>query len=219
MATRPAGDRSADHGHAAKNKGFTLLELMVSVALLAVIITVISGAIRLGYRSVDSGEKNIGRLERFRMSLAIIDAQIQSAFPLTHEKQGVKVPYFKGGRDVLMFASNYSIWDGEKGFVHVTYRLGQNEKGRHVLYASEHTIGRENEKQTRLLEGFDDIYFGYFSRDPETGGPVETDLWTDDRTLPQWISVNLTKDGMKHSLIIPMRTCGAAVTQAPPGVM
>ena len=168
MTIKPAGHNSMAHRHAATNKGFTLLELMVSVALLAVIITVISGAIRLSYRSVDSGEKKIESLERLRMSLIIIDSQIQSAFPLTDEEQGVKVPYFEGERDVLMFASNYSIWDGEKGFVQVTYWVEQNEKGKQVLYARENTIGMENERETKLLEGFDDIYFGYFSRDPET---------------------------------------------------
>ena len=206
--------------HAAANKGFTLLELMVSVALLAVIITIISGAIRLSYRSVGSGEKKIESLERQRMSFVIIDSQVQSAFPLTHEDQGVKVLYFEGERDVLTFASNYSIWDGEKGFVEVTYRIITNERGKQVLYASENTIGVENTRETKLLEGFDEIYFEYFLRDLGTEEPTWTDLWTDDAAMPQRIAVNLTRGGTKHSLIIPVRTGGIGPeTQATPRFM
>lgn len=207
MAIQPISDR-----------GFTLLELTVSMVLLAVIITVISGAIRLGYRSLDSGEKKIESLERFRMSLSIIDSQIQSGFPLTHEDRGIKVLYFEGERGMLTFASNYSIWSGEKGFVQVTYRVVQNEKGKQVLYASENTIGIENERETKLLDGFDEIYFEYFSQGPGTREAIWTDLWADDKALPQRITVNLSRGGTRHSLIIPMRTGGStATTQVPPG--
>ncbi len=208
------------HRHAATNEGFTLLELMVSLALLTVIITVISGAIRLSYRSVDSGERKVESLERQRMSLAIIDSQIQSGFPLTREQQGVKVPYFKGEREVLMFASNYSIWHGEKGFVQVMYRVVQNEKGKQALYASETIIGVENFRETKLLEGFDEIYFAYFLRDPGTQEPTWTGSWRDDAAMPQRIAVNLVRGSTKHSLIIPVRTGGSGtVTQTSPGFM
>ncbi len=209
MAIQTTGDR-----------GFTLLELMVSVVLLAVIVTVISGALRLAHRSADSGATKIEGLERLRMSLAIIDSQIQSGFPLTHEDQGEKVLYFEGERDTLTFASTYSIWDGEKGFVQVTYRAVQNEKGKQVLYASENTIGMEKERETKLLEGFDEISFGYFLRDPVTREATWTDLWTDDKALPQRIAVNLSRGGTKHSLIIPMRTGGSGrTTQIPHNFM
>jgi hypothetical protein len=193
---------------------------MVSVALLAVIITVISGAIRLSYRSVDSGERKVESLERQRTSLAIIDSQIQSAFPLTHEERGVKVPYFKGGRDVLMFASNYSIWDGEKGFVQVTYRVVQNEEGKRALYASETIAGVENFRETKLLEGFDEVYFAYFLKDPGTQEPTWTGSRRDDGAMPQRIAVNLLRGSTRHSLIIPVRTGGStAVTPVKPGFM
>lgn len=220
MNARPACDRSTADGRAAAKKGFTLLELMVSVALLAVIITVISGAVRLSCRSVDLGERKIESLQRQRMSLAIIDAQVQSGFPLPREDHGVKVLDFEGKRDMLRFASNYSIWDGERGFVQVTYRVVQTDKGKRVLYASENTVGVENRKETKLLEGFDEIYFAYFFMDPATHEPTWTDLWTDDRAMPQRIAVNMTRGGTKYSLIIPIRTGGGGtVMQAGPPFM
>lgn len=220
MAARPACDRATADVRLASSKGFTLLELVVSMLLLAVIIAVISGAIRPGCGSVDSGEKTIGRLQRQRMSLVIIDSQIQSGFPLARGEQGAGVIDFKGERGVLAFASNYSIWDGERGFVQVTYRVVRNEKGKQVLYASENTVGAGNARETKLLDGFDEIHFEYFMRDPATQGPMWTDMWTDDRAMPQRVAVHLTRGDTKYSFIIPIRADGGGTaTQAGPRFM
>src|SRR5512136_1554467 len=64
-------------------RGFTLLELMISITLIGIIAVIIAGAMRLGYRSVDAGERKIESLERMRVSLTLIDSQIQSEIPLT----------------------------------------------------------------------------------------------------------------------------------------
>ena len=70
--------------------GFTLLELIISITLVAIIVLIISVAANLGYRSFNSGEKKMNAVERLRSSLTIIDAQIQSGVPLTLEDGGVK---------------------------------------------------------------------------------------------------------------------------------
>ena len=66
-------------------RGFTLLELIISITLLGIIVLVTVGAMRLGSRSVDSGEKRIASLERIKSSLNIIESQIQSEVPLTYD--------------------------------------------------------------------------------------------------------------------------------------
>ncbi len=43
---------------------------------------------RLGYRSLDKGEKKAEALERFRVSLNLMDAQIQSGIPLKQQGTG-----------------------------------------------------------------------------------------------------------------------------------
>lgn len=185
--------------------GFTLLELMISLVLLVIIIVIIVGAMRLGFRSVDAGEKKIESLERIRASFNIMDSQIQSQIPLSYDEEGVRKYYFAGEKASLQFSTNYSIWGGQKGYVIVTYMVSTEGKGKPVLYASENIVGIEGSRETKLLDAFDDIYFEYFYKAPteEAGNWVEQ--WTDSSTIPEKIKVHLVTGEKDLSMIIPVR--------------
>jgi prepilin-type N-terminal cleavage/methylation domain-containing protein len=192
----------------AKNAGFTLLELIISIALFAIIVLIIAGAVNLGYRSFSSGEKKINAVERLRSSLTIIDAQIQSGVPLTLEDDGVKQYYFMGEQDSLKFSTNYSIWGGQRGYVIVTYRVEANDRGKRTLFASEYKVGMESEKETKLLEGFDEITFDYFRQDATEEEGEWINQWVDEEMMPTRIRINLARGSTSQSYIIPVRVGG-----------
>jgi prepilin-type N-terminal cleavage/methylation domain-containing protein len=199
--------------------GFTLLELMISIVILGIIIVIIVGAMRLGFRSVDAGEKKIESLERMRASLDIIESQIQSQIPLTYDEEGVRKYYFSGEKESLQFSTNYSIWGGQKGYVIVTYWVSSKGNEKPVLYASENIVGIEDRREVKLLDAFDNIYFEYFYRDPteEVGNWVEQ--WKDSSAIPEKIKVHLVTGEKDLSMIIPVRI-KMSMTQtslAPPG--
>ena len=101
-----------------KDAGFTLLELTISIMLIGIIVLIIVGAMRLGMRSVEAGERRIDTFERSQSSLNIIDSQIQSFVPLTYvSEDGTNKYYFSGERESMQFSTNYSIWGGERGYV------------------------------------------------------------------------------------------------------
>lgn len=192
-----------------KDYGFTLLELMISLAILGIIIVIIIGALRLGFRSVDSGEKKMNSLERIRASLLIIDSQIQSQIPLTYAEEGETRYYFSGDSKSLNFSTNYSIWGGQKGYVIVTYRVEPDEKGKEILYASESIMGIEGSKETKLLDNFDAIYFEYFSKGPtEKEGQWSREL-TGDHNIPGKIKLHTVTGEKDLSMIIPIRARGS----------
>ena len=128
------------------NSGFTLLELLLSVSLIVIITAIVGGAIRLGYRSSDSGEKKIDSLERLRMSFRIIDAQLQSEIPLTREGENGREFYFKGNEKSLQFSTNYSVWDGRRGYILASYRIEPDGYGKQVMHISENTIGSDSKR-------------------------------------------------------------------------
>jgi len=186
-------------------KGFTLLELLISILILGIIILIVAGAMRLGFRSVDAGEKKAESLERFMSSLNIIDSQIQSLLPLTSNEEGTVNSNFTGSRESLQFSSNYSIWGVQKGYVTVSYDVSSEDTGKPVLYATENIMGTEDSRETKLLNSFDEIYFDYFYKDPteEEGKWVEE--WTDAANLPEKIRLHLVAGQRDLSLIIPVR--------------
>jgi general secretion pathway protein J len=204
-------------GNKKLEKGFTLLELIISITLLGIIVLVVMGATRLGFRSVDSGERKVESLERLRTSLSIIESQIQSEIPLTYDDEGSRKYYFKGSRESMQFSTNSSLLNGQRGYVLASYRVAADVDGKQALYLSENSIGMENRTETRLLEGFDELYFEYFYTPPATEEGTWVAEWSDDATMPEKVSVHMVQGLRDLSMILPMRTRGS-LTQAPAAV-
>ena len=201
--------------HIAKHKtftsrtGFTLLELTISVAIIGIIVLLILGALRLGLRSVESGEKRISSLERLRTSMNVIDSQIQSFIPLTYDDNGERKYYFKGERAFMQFSTNYSIWSGEKGYVIVTYSVKTDEGGKQVLYANENVVGMEGQRETKLFDSFQTVYFEYFFKDPTEQEGKWVDQWTDFTRTPRKVRLHFIEGAIDFSVIVPMRVKGS----------
>lgn len=196
--------------------GFTLLELVISLAILGIIVIIITGAMRLGFRSVEAGEKKIESIDRMRASLSVIDAQIQSEIPITYtDDDGSRKYYFEGDRTSMVFSTNYSLWSGEIGYVLAHYNVDTDVSGLKSLLISENIIGIESARQTKLFDSFDEIYFEYYYKAPtdEEGSWVEE--WTEDTDIPEKVKVHLVKGTRDISLIIPMRARGTLTQQVP----
>jgi len=191
------------------DKGLTLLELIVSITIIGIIVLIITGAMQIGFRSIESGENRIESLERLRSSLNIIDAQIQSEFPLVYEEEGERKYYFTGNRGFMQFATNYSMWGIGQGYVIATYTVEMGEYGKQVLYASENIVGIETARTVKLFDRFDAIFFEYFYKDPteEEGEWVEE--WTNAFAIPEKIKIHLVEGMRDFSMIIPIRTIGS----------
>lgn len=201
-----------ERDHLKSSSGFTLLELLISFAIISVIVLIVAGSMRLAHHSVESGERMAEYLERMRGAIGIISSQIQSQVPLTYMDDAEKRFYFQGDRESMQLATNYSIWGRERGFTVVGYRVESGPDGKKIMFASEHTIGLEDSRETRLFTGADTLHFEYFYKGPTDEEGSWTDKWTAEDAIPEKIRLNLVTGRKDFSMIIPMRT----VPQAPP---
>lgn len=195
-------------------RGFTLLELIISITMIAIIVSILGGVMRLGYRSLESGEKKIEHLERIRASLTVIEAQVQSSFPFPYveEGEGESKYYFTGERHLLQFPTNYSLWGGNTGYVIATYAVDTDQDGRQSLHVTENIIGTEGSYETKLSEAFDAIYFEYFFLDPteETGEWKEE--WTDTTRTPSKVRLHFIRETGDIVYTVQMRVQGTPET-------
>lgn len=192
-----------------KDDGLTLLELIISITIIGIIVLIITGAMQLSFRSVESGEKKIEALERMRSSLAVINSQIQSEIPLTFDDEGERKYYFIGDRGFLQFATNYSIWGMGQGYVIATYTVETGETGKQILYASENIVGTETTRTVKLFDTLDTIYFEFFYQDPTEEVGMWVDEWTDEFSMPEKIKIYLVEGMKDFSMIIPLRARGS----------
>jgi type II secretory pathway component PulJ len=203
-----SGNGSRKRGRAAFELGFTLLELLIAIMLLVIIIVLMMGAMRMGARSVVAGERRMDMQERYRTVLSIVDAQIQSQSPLTFQEEGGnKKYYFRGDRKNLRFATNYSIWGGQRGYVIAEYWVEADNSGQEILYAAEQSPGGSGRRNTRFLAA-NQISFEYFQKNPaeEQGKWVES--LTDGNVVPEKIRLNLLQEKRTLSVMFPVRVGG-----------
>lgn len=192
--------------------GFTLLELTISITMIGFIVLIIVGALSLGFRSIESGEKKIESFERVRTSLNIINAQIQSQIPLKFiNEDGEEEYYFKGEADFMQFATNYSIWGGEKGYVIATYVVENDENGKQVLFVTENIMGMNEYRNTHLFEKFDRIYFEYFIKSDIDEEGFWTEYLQEENIIPEKIRLHLINGYKDFSMIIPVMARGATI--------
>jgi general secretion pathway protein J len=188
--------------------GFTLLEMLLAITIFSIIVVLIGGAMRLGYRSADAGERRIESTERLRRSVAIIESQIQSMLPLTYNSDAETISYFAGDKKTLTMATNYSIWEGKRGYVVAEYTVKQESSGKESLYVSESTLGTEAKSETALLKDCEVIEFAYLQKGLTEEETKWVDQWVTEDTGnagPERIRVHFKYRSWDYSFVVPVR--------------
>ena len=184
-------------------RGFTLLELLISITMLVLITGIIGWSLNSAHRALERGEKKIHDLERMKASFTVLESQIRSLFPYQFDDdEGQKQLFFSGSKDKLMFASNYSLWRGTKGNTLVTYDILTNDAGKQFLKITEQVVGVEEKNETVLLEDCSSIHFEYLLKNA-----LEEEKWleewpAEENGLPHKIKINIARDEKKISLLV-----------------
>ncbi len=189
-------------------RGFTLLELLIAIALLGIIMLIVTGVMRLAHRSVESGERKIELIERIRTTLSTVKSQVQSSLPFITGEGGAQTSVFSGTSGSLSLATTYSLWSGQGGFVTVFYAVEPDNDGQLSLTASEQIRDAGQKQKAVLLTAFDEIRFSYFGRDNISEEGQWQEHWDNNSKLPEKVMLSITKDDNKLSLIIPLMARG-----------
>src|SRR5215470_10298202 len=155
-----------------RRAGFTLLELMLAMAALALLTAVCYGAFHLAVRAMERGEMAVVTAQRLRVTSDVL-RQIRSAmYHLDRNADGETFPYFRGTATSLTFDTSMQL-QGGGGVSRVTYQVLENPT-RLVLTESavpsrtrRHRRDRDDDepvaysRSTVLLEGFQTLRFRY----------------------------------------------------------
>jgi len=184
------------------NKGFTLLELLLSITMLALIAGILGWTLNMAHRTVDKGERKIHYLEREKAAYSLVESQLSALIPYQYDDEGEKKIFFAGGKDKLTFASNYSLWRGTRGNAFVAYEVQANEKGGKFLRVTEQVIGLKTNDEAIIFDDCDSINFEYYLKNAFEEGKWIEEWPTDEKGLPAKIRINIARNARKISLVV-----------------
>lgn len=136
--------------------GFTLLELLVSVSLTAVVLMILTTGLHLTQEAWRRGNERLIVIERTLAESEAIQAQMSSAIPrlfsTQYEQRQLQLLNFRGDAKQLRFLSNYS-WQGGRNFGLwlVNYRIVQVSDGKEQLVVSETGLAHDQQIASFLL--------------------------------------------------------------------
>jgi len=113
-----------------RNKGFTLLELLLSLTIMAVIAAICFGVFHMGIRAWEKGENRVAANQRLRIIPELLRRQLASASMLKVWRQGHGFQFFRGTPKSLEFLSGIALRSRpDEGGAFVQYRVRTNPGG------------------------------------------------------------------------------------------
>jgi general secretion pathway protein J len=184
----------------ARDRGFTLIELVIALMLLALMSSVLFGALQLAGRSWDGGEAKVAQVTEMRQTQQFLREQIAGAYPQRLPKAADFPLLFSGEREELRFSAPLPARVAEGGVLY--FRLALVKDAEHSRLVLERAIpdlsvpdepSFDGADRSILAEGIGSIKLGYFGRDSGTveGAPTWRDRWEDRQILPQLIRVEV----------------------------
>lgn len=176
-----------------KSKGFTLLELLISITLIAVLILVLSLGVRTGIRAWIRGKESSERVITSSAVKGLLGRQLQAAIRQEDPVAG-EFAFFQGKEHMLLFVTAYAPLSSRGGGIHLV-RYQYDAKNETLVYSQKLITRREDlDSSTRndiaiedeeawessRVQGVTSCVFAFTGAKWETGEPPSPDKW--DRT-------------------------------------
>ena len=188
-----------------RNRGFTLLELMLALTMLAVVVTIVFGTFRVGVRAWEKGESDVELRHKQRTVLEQMRRQLASMSTRLLLEDGQK-PFSPRGEDSrLRFVSELPLLhENGYGLVYVEYRVDRGEGDgvilslfeRNLVFLEEDFFEDEPDADQfiQLLTGISSFSFEYMNRSAEGEKGEWQEEWNpeDEPFFPLAVKISLT---------------------------
>jgi general secretion pathway protein J len=181
--------------------GFTLLETVVALVLLATMLGLLFGGLRMGVRAWESGSSRGDRADQLLLTFSFVRKELTAAFPWRFKDPlSVKLA-FKGERDRLRFVSMRPAEIGGGGLAFVSFEFESARQAgtpgrlvmRRALAAAEAKDFEALDKAEMftLAEGVTAVQFDFFGAENDTNKPDWSDRWDFPQRLPSHVRMRL----------------------------
>jgi general secretion pathway protein J len=196
--------------------GFTLLELMISMTIVALMVVTLFGGFRVGARAWEKGEKDMGGRQRQRIVLDLLRRQLASVCATeVLDAQGQPV-LFQGDHKSMTFVSHVALTPGGMAvpvLVRLAVESDPDEAGAERLLFSERSLAmagaggagpEEAEGLSVLLAGEHSIGFEYLKIRPGEASSPWREKWDPavETAPPRAIRISLRENEGKAPVYV-----------------
>ena len=168
--------------------GYSLVELLVVLALLGLISTAIAGGFSFGARVWERTERAVSTVERASGGHTLLRALLSNTYPRKSETGGPEPQVaFEGTGDRLTFLAATSAHLGEAGIARLTLTVERNGGAATLVLSSQAEIGKQSERKEVIVAGAREITFAY--AEAVNGALRWTDIWQRRSALPALIRI------------------------------
>jgi general secretion pathway protein J len=183
-------------------RGFTLLEVLVALALSAILATLVFASFSYAEKTSTAGLKRSDEIEDLRRGHAFLREHLEGLLPLRYQKSLGQPLRFKGERDKLIYVSPIISRIAEGGTVWWELAVTKQDTvsaltlRRVALDNLETSLPDFNDTDKNILaENIKSIRFSYFDQeDPKLTG-IWVDDWPHEQRLPKLIRVEVESGG------------------------
>jgi general secretion pathway protein J len=186
--TRPSRNQS----------GMTLMELVVALALLALIVGALAGALGTGLNASAAVEARAGAGETLRVAQTALRRYVGQARPAIWRAGAREQIAFAGDAAALGFMALMPPWPGSGGLYLVRIGLEDRPDGRALVLRRMPTAGERSDfgfpdasDAAVLAEGVAAIRWSYFGVEDGARAPAWRADWRGQRRLPKLVRLDL----------------------------
>jgi len=182
-------------------RGFTLVELLIALVLLALLSAVLYGSLGFAGTTLDRGEAKVDATSGMRLAQAFLRANLEEQHPLRMRKIVEWPLVFAGEQEELRYAAVLPARVASGGVWF--YRLSvKRDEARTPLVlermlpdlAAAQAPEFTNAERSVLAQDIASLKIGYFGRDPGAADVIDPswrDRWDDSQRLPIMIRIDV----------------------------
>lgn len=183
-------------------KGFTLLELLISITLLGMILVLLFGGLRLGVRSWDAVQQQVDNLNTVRSVESFLRREMAQTQPYRWKTGTGQRLAFLGERSKVNFVAQLPARIGGGGLYAISLEIEHSAKGKRLIWRHlplsplMQDFAAVSQAPEIILAGAElnavgDIWLTYFGRANDAAASAWVDRWESDVRLPMLIKIRV----------------------------
>jgi general secretion pathway protein J len=178
-------------------RGFTLIELVLALSIVAVMLTILFGGLRVGLRAWQRGEERANTLEHARSMRQLLEQVLGGTYPFQGQIDQTSQPQvlFRGEAEKVSFVTLSSPFPLAAPIAFTAVTLSMDTGAAAGLAVRQKALPNfepfEEVKPSLIDSTVTAVRFRYL-RDPEAGSWEDTWDGAEERTVPRAVEVTLT---------------------------